>query len=130
MPVIHRAYTLLLYLGVPLALARLYWRGFKAPAYRARWGERFGGFSAPLGAGGVWIHAVSVGEFRAALPLIRALQGRYPSRRLLVTTTTPTGSGQVREVLGDAVDHVYLPYDPFRCKNSGPPLLPPYIVAS
>jgi 3-deoxy-D-manno-octulosonic-acid transferase len=104
-------YTLLLYLGTPLLLGRLYWRGFKAPAYRVRWTERFGFFSLSPKPGGTWIHAVSVGEVRAALPLIRALQARQPHRRVLVTTTTPTGSRQVRDELGDSVDHLYLPYD-------------------
>lgn len=104
-------YTALLYLTTPLILARLYWRGRKDPDYRRRWGERFGLFP-PLPAGGcLWLHAVSVGETRAALPLIRALQARYPELPLLVTTTTPTGSRQVRQALGNTVFHVYTPYD-------------------
>lgn len=107
----HRLYTCLLYLAVPMILARLYWRGRKAPDYRRRWSERFGLFPALPKAGGIWIHAVSLGETRAALPLIRALQARYPETSLLITTTTPTGSRQVREALGDTVYHVYAPYD-------------------
>ncbi len=59
----------------------------------------------------VWIHAVSVGETQAALPLIKALQQRYPHMTLVVTTTTPTGSERVRAALGDTVFHVYAPYD-------------------
>ncbi len=104
-------YTALLYLTTPLILARLYWRSRKDPDYRRRWAERFGLFP-PLPAGGcLWLHAVSVGETRAALPLLRALQARYPNLPLLVTTTTPTGSRQVRQTLGDTVFHVYTPYD-------------------
>lgn len=104
-------YSLLLYLGLPLVLARLYWRGRRAPEYRRRWGERLG-FVEPLpGAGGIWIHAVSVGETRAALPLARALRERYPQAPLLITTTTPTGSRQVRDAFGETVAHVYAPYD-------------------
>lgn len=104
-------YTILLYLSVPLILARLYWRGHKAPDYRCRWGERFGLFPPLPEPGCIWIHAVSLGETRAALPLIRILRSRHPHIPVLVTTTTPTGSRQVREALGDAVYHVYVPYD-------------------
>ncbi|MDQ2695317.1 MAG: lipid IV(A) 3-deoxy-D-manno-octulosonic acid transferase [Pseudomonadota bacterium] len=106
----RRLYTLVLYLATPLVLLRLYWRGRQAPGYRRRWGERFGFIAPPPAAGCLWIHAVSVGEVRAALPLIRRLQGRYPDAPLLVTTTTPTGSRQVREAL-PGVHHAYAPYD-------------------
>ena len=109
--VLRGLYTGLLYLALPLALLRLYWRGRRDPGYRRRWPERLG-FIPPLPQFGcLWIHAVSVGETRAALPLIRALLNRYPDRPLLVTTTTLTGSRQVREALGERVHHVYAPYD-------------------
>lgn len=107
-------YTLLLYAVTPLILLRLLWRSLKTPDsghYRRRWGERFA-FIDPLPrAGCVWLHAVSVGEVRAALPLIQALKERYRHTPLLITTMTPTGSEQVRQALGNSVYHVYLPYD-------------------
>lgn len=103
-------YTALLYLAVPAILLRLWWRGRKNPEYRLRWAERFG-YAPPIPGGCLWVHAVSLGETRAALPLIRALRERYPKRPLLVTTGTPTGSLQVRQSLGDSVQHCYLPYD-------------------
>ena len=104
-------YSSLLYLLTPLVLLRLLWRGCRNPAYRQRWRERFGypGFrvTAPV----IWVHCVSVGETLAAVPLIRGLQQRYPQSSLLVTTTTPTGSAQVRHVFATQVLHSYLPYD-------------------
>lgn len=108
----RRAYSLLLALLTPLALARLWWRGRANPAYRARIGERFGHVVDMLPAAGcLWLHAVSLGEVRAAVPLVRALQARHPDVPVLITTTTPTGSAQVRETFADRVHHAYMPYD-------------------
>lgn len=108
---IRRLYTWLLYLLMPLVMLRLLWRSIKAPEYRRRWGERFGRFDAPQGWGGLWIHAVSVGEVQAVVPLVRQLLDEHPGLSVTVTTTTPTGSRRVTEQLGDVVFHVYLPYD-------------------
>ncbi len=59
----------------------------------------------------IWVHAVSVGEVVAAVPLIRALLSRYPDRPLLVTTVTPTGAARVAATFGDAVHHAYIPFE-------------------
>ena len=109
-------YSLLLYVLTPLILLRLWLRGRKAPAYRKRIAERFGFFDAPVSAGGIWVHAVSVGESIAAAPMIRALLARYPQQTITVTTMTPTGSERVRVLFADAIAdgrifHVYAPYD-------------------
>ncbi|MDX9875671.1 MAG: lipid IV(A) 3-deoxy-D-manno-octulosonic acid transferase [Spongiibacteraceae bacterium] len=108
-------YTTLFCLLLPLILLRLWWRGRRAPAYRRRWRERFGLFPAPAPQPAIWVHAVSVGETIAAAPLVRALQVRYPEHRLVVTTTTPTGSERVQALFGDRVFHVYGPYDTPGC---------------
>ncbi len=104
-------YTVLLHLGLPLALLRLVWRGIRSPNYLLRWGERLGRVPETVASGSIWVHAVSVGEVNAALPLARALRQTYPDQGLLITTTTPTGSMQLTHSLGNGVDHCYLPYD-------------------
>ncbi len=104
-------YTLVLYLLAPLVMLRLLWRSLRAPDYRRRWGERFGFYRQETLDESVWVHAVSVGEVQAAVPLIEALLARQPPLRLVVTTTTPTGSQRVREMFGSDVEHVYVPYD-------------------
>ena len=104
-------YTILLYLIQPLVWIRLLWRSRKAPAYRKRWSERYGFCKNKVKANGILVHAVSVGETIAAIPLIRALQQQYPDLPITVTTMTPTGSERVKSLLKDSVSHVYLPYD-------------------
>ena len=104
-------YSLLLYLLVPVVLVRLGLRGLRNPDYWRRWPERFGFIARLPQAGAIWLHAVSVGETRAAVPLVHALMQRYPQRPILITTMTPTGSAQVRALFGDQVAHCYVPYD-------------------
>ena len=98
------------YFLLPYAIANLLWRGLRYPPYWRRWPERFG-FVQRLEGRTIWVHAVSVGEVRSAAPLIEALVTRYPAHRLIVTTMTPTGSDQVRELFGERVSHCYVPYD-------------------
>ncbi|WP_430392402.1 lipid IV(A) 3-deoxy-D-manno-octulosonic acid transferase [Dyella sp. 20L07] len=111
-------YTLAMYLVTPLIMLRLLARGVRYRDYHRRWRERFGFFDAPGVSGSLWVHAVSVGEVNAAEPLIKALRRDYPNAPLVVTTVTPTGSERVRQLFGDSVFHVYLPYDlPFAVKR-------------
>jgi 3-deoxy-D-manno-octulosonic-acid transferase len=103
-------YSLLLYLLLPVVLSRLWVRGRRSPAYRRHWGERTG-LDVPGCTGAVWVHAVSVGELRAAEPLVRALQSRCPGRPLLVTVTTPAARETAQQLFGSGVPCRYLPYD-------------------
>ena len=108
---LRKLYTLLLYLLTPFVLARLAWRGIRAPDYWRRWPERFGTIKPALGERVIWIHAVSVGEVLATEPVVQALLEQYPEHSILVTTVTPTGSARVTALFGNAVAHVYAPYD-------------------
>jgi 3-deoxy-D-manno-octulosonic-acid transferase len=104
-------YTFLLYLLTPFVLYRLAARGIKYHGYFARWRERFGFFPDPGIENSIWIHAVSLGEVNAAVPLIEALMREYGESPFVITTVTPTGSARVLQLFGDRVFHVYLPYD-------------------
>lgn len=104
-------YTLLLHLGLPLVAIRLLLRARKAPAYARRTGERFSLGLPAFRPGGIWVHAVSVGESIAAAPMIRALMARHPELPITVTCMTPTGSERIRALFGEQVQHCYLPYD-------------------
>src|SRR3954466_572044 len=101
----------MLYLLLPWALLHLLLRARKQPAYLHHLGERFGFFPNGASYGVIWIHAVSVGETRAAEPLIKGLQARYPERRILLTHGTPTGRQTGLQLYGDRVERCYLPYD-------------------
>jgi len=110
-------YTLIWIIALPLVLARLFLRGRKEPGYRKNIAERFGFFTTtnsalPL----IWVHAVSVGETRAAEPLIRQLLLTYPQHRVLLSHMTPTGraTGAMlfqNEIANHTVVQCFLPYD-------------------
>ena len=106
-------YTALFYLGLPLVAIRLWLRARKAPAYAKRIGERFTLGMPTLQPGGIWVHAVSVGESIAAAPMIRALLERYPALPITVTCMTPTGSERIQALFANEprMQHCYLPYD-------------------
>ncbi|MEK2600876.1 lipid IV(A) 3-deoxy-D-manno-octulosonic acid transferase [Burkholderia arboris] len=109
--VIYRA---LWWLVAPAAVIRLYVRSRKERGYREHIGERFGHVTGrsrddrtPL----IWVHAVSVGETRAAQPLIDALMHARPDARILLTHMTPSGRATGEQIFGDRVLRCYLPYD-------------------
>ena len=105
-------YRFLLTLIVPLALLRLWWRGRKQPGYRQHIAERFGYINVPADGPIIWLHAVSVGETRAAEPLVYALLAQYPDHRVLLTHMTPTGRATSTALYQDPrVLIAYVPYD-------------------
>ena len=114
-------YTLLGYLVLPLVPLRLWWRGRREPGYRAHIAERFGRYKeadrAPREVV-LWVHAVSLGETRAAIPLIDRLRRAYPDATLLVTHMTATGRAAGQALFGDRVVQAWLPYDvPFAIRG-------------
>jgi 3-deoxy-D-manno-octulosonic-acid transferase len=104
------------WLATPLVIAYLLSRAWRQPEYLQGWAWRWGLHprrrdAAPL----IWVHAVSVGETRAAQPLIDALLARDPALRVLLTHMTPTGMATGRELFaarhGARVVQALLPYD-------------------
>jgi 3-deoxy-D-manno-octulosonic-acid transferase len=104
-------YSVALYLLAPITVYHLIWRGLRQPSYFLRWQERYAFYAERPEPPTLWLHAVSVGEVNAAVPLVNALRRTRPDLRLLVTTITPTGSERVQSLWGKSVSHVYLPYD-------------------
>lgn len=104
-------YTLVFTLCIPVLLLRLWWKGRKNPDYRKHWAERFGFFKPPTRTEGLWVHAVSVGETMAAIPMIREFQKRFPELPITMTSTTPTGLKTAQTIFKDEVFQVYFPYD-------------------
>lgn len=111
-------YTVLLYVLLPFVPLKLLWRGLKQPEYRQYWRERFGFYTLSVSKPVIWLHCVSVGETRAAAPLVEALLKQYPRHQILLSHTTPTGRATSEQLFGDKVQRVYLPYDlPFAVKD-------------
>ena len=107
-------YTFLWLLVLPWLPLKLWWRGRREPGYRVRIGERFGryGAAAPGTRTGVlWIHAVSLGETRAAAPLIARIARELPHATILLTHMTATGFEAGHALYGDRVVQCWLPYD-------------------
>ena len=114
-------YSLLFYLAQPAVWLRLWWRARKQPEYLQHVGERYGHYPQPVPQYLLWLHVVSVGETRAAEPLIKALLEAYPDHSLLLTHMTPTGratGGELIAKYGPRLLQAYLPYDlPGPCRR-------------
>jgi 3-deoxy-D-manno-octulosonic-acid transferase len=106
---VRRLYTVLLWLALPWALLLLAWRGLRQRDYWSGGGARFGlGSARP---GGVWVHAVSVGEVQAASALVAALRAQHRAMAITLTSATPTGRARARQALPADVDVRFAPYD-------------------
>jgi len=112
-------YTALFITLIPAYFIRLTWRGIGNKKYLQRWGERLGiaNVRPTKDKSIVWVHAVSVGEVNASIPLLRALMEEYPGSEFLVTTSTPTGSDILLSKLGNKIKHQYVPIDIPFCIN-------------
>ena len=112
-------YTALFIALIPAYFIRLTWRGIGNKKYLQRWGERLGiaNVRPTKDKSIIWVHAVSVGEVNASIPLLRTLMEEYPGAEFLVTTSTPTGSDILLSKLGNKIKHQYVPVDIPFCIN-------------
>ena len=111
-------YTLVLWAALPFIVARLFWRGRSEPGYRRHVAERFGQYRARPRKPVIWVHAVSIGETRAAEPLVRLLAARHPECEMLITQMTATGRDTAERLFGGVATLAYLPYDyPFAVRR-------------
>ncbi|URJ30543.1 lipid IV(A) 3-deoxy-D-manno-octulosonic acid transferase [Candidatus Blochmannia vicinus (nom. nud.)] len=106
-----RIYSIIMYIAQPVIWIRLLWRSRKSPSYRKRWLERYGFHHKSIKSDGIVLHAVSLGETLAAIPLIRALQKRYPRITITLTAMTPTGIELAQSRFHGNTHCSYLPYD-------------------
>lgn len=106
-------YQLLLLLALPIIPFRLLWRGMRQPGYLRHVGERFGWYTGMPAQPLIWLHAVSVGEVRAAQPLLAALRAAHADTHVLITVMTPTGrdTAEALAARDPGVRVAYLPYD-------------------
>lgn len=106
-------YSLAWWLALPLVLCRLFIRGRQEPGYRQHVSERLGFYRAKCTGPTLWVHAVSVGETRAAQPLVDAMLMAYPQHTIILTHMTPTGRVTGLALFGNnpRVIQSYLPYD-------------------
>jgi 3-deoxy-D-manno-octulosonic-acid transferase len=108
---VKHLYTIALRVALPLILLRLWWRSRREPGYLEGVEERFGFYSGSRPEKVVWVHAVSVGEARAAAPLVRALKEALPDHAVVMTGTTAAGRETIKQVYGESVIPTFLPYD-------------------
>jgi 3-deoxy-D-manno-octulosonic-acid transferase len=116
---IRLLYSLFLVLATPWLLLHLLLRSRQQPEYREHWGERFGFYKLARPEGRlIWIHAVSVGETRAAQALVSELRNSFSDCAILLTHMTPTGRATSEQLFGEGVLRCYLPYDyPFAARQ-------------
>lgn len=104
-------YAVLTYSLLPFYVFFWIAKGVINNSYWDRINQRFGFGYPNLDKGTIWIHAVSVGEVQASVPLVEALKVRHPDKEILITTVTPTGAQQIRKTFKNSVYHCYIPFE-------------------
>ena len=103
-------YSLIIWLSIPFALLKILFKDSHDPSWKLKLKNQLG-FVKKISGRMIWIHSVSVGEFNASKPLIDALLSKYPNYKIVITTTTMTGSASVKSHYKDTVVHYFFPFD-------------------
>jgi 3-deoxy-D-manno-octulosonic-acid transferase len=109
--VIRPLYSLVVIGAQPFLRRKLRRRGAAEPGYLHAMDERFGVYRATAEPGALWIHAVSLGETRAAAILLERLRGLRPNLRVLLTHGTATGRAEGERLLRPGDVQAWLPWD-------------------
>jgi 3-deoxy-D-manno-octulosonic-acid transferase len=104
-------YNIIFAIILPFLFFILLIKGIRKRDYLRRWNERVSLIPTLPKRKRIWIHALSLGEVNASVPLIKKIKEIFINYSILVTTTTPTGSSQLKKLFGDSIEHFYLPYD-------------------
>ena len=110
-------YKILITVLLPVLIIRLLIRSIGDSSYRLNLPERLAFFSHDTSAD-IWIQAVSLGEVRASAELVESILKAFPKSKILITSTTPSGSAEVKRLFGDRVKHCLMPYDSTRVVRS------------
>jgi 3-deoxy-D-manno-octulosonic-acid transferase len=122
-------FNILFVLSSPYYFWRLQRRGNWRPGFRERFGHYHGGLKQALtNRHVIWIHAVSVGEVNLCTQLIHALEPRVPNAKIVVSTTTTTGMGELRSRLPTHISKIYYPVDRRKCVSRALAVIHPSVI--
>ena len=103
-------YSLIIWLSIPFALIKILVKDTHNSLWKVKLKNQLGIVKEIKGQV-IWIHCVSVGEFNASKPLVDALLSQYSKHKIVISTTTMTGSVAVKNHYKDNVIHCFFPFD-------------------
>ena len=103
-------YSLIIGLSIPFALLKILLKDSHDPSWKVKLKNQLG-LVQKISGKVIWIHCVSVGEFNASKPLVDELLQKYPTHKIVISTTTITGSLALKKHYKDKVSHCFFPFD-------------------
>ena len=107
-------YSLIIGLSIPFALLKILHKDSHDPSWKVKLKNQLG-LVQKISGKVIWIHCVSVGEFNASKPLVDELLQKYPTHKIVISSTTITGSLSVKKHYKDKVSHCFFPFDFLDC---------------